>query len=92
MSDIKDSVILIQELQAKEDKAVCVIKANPRYFFSYNEGFAKVKPSVSPIKDSSGYLQSEPLVKAELLQDQYGKVFTDPSVANIGECTTILVN
>ena len=86
--DIKDSVI--QELEAKEDKAVSTIKANPRYFFSYAKRFAKVKSSVSPIKDSSGNLHSEPSAKAELLQDQYVKVFSDPNSVNIGECTTNL--
>ena len=85
---IKESVL--DSLEAREIKAVRNIKLNPRYFFSYAKKFAKVKSSVSPLKDIHGILQADPKVKAEILQDQYVKVFSDPSAADIDQCTAQL--
>ena len=79
-----------KQLEANEDKAVSKIKANPRYFFSYAKRFAKVKSTVSPIQDADGNLHTKPSVKAELLQDQYVKVFNDPKAADIKESTSHL--
>ena len=79
--------LIEKELEYKEDKAIATIKANPRFFFSYAKRFAKVKSTVSPIKDSDGILQPEPSIKAELLQNQYVKVFSDPKQADAKMCT-----
>ena len=64
--------------------------SNPLYFFSYAKKIIKVKSSVSPIQDKKGNLQADPRVKAELLQDQYVKMFRDPSAADIDQCTAEL--
>ena len=55
----------------------------PRFFYSYAKRFAKTKSSVSPIRDNSGTLKTDPIDKAELLQAQYVKVFSDPNSANV---------
>ena len=59
---------------------------NPRFFYNYAKRFAKTKSSVSPIRDNSGTLKTDPIDKAELLQAQYVKVFSDPNSANVDAC------
>ena len=79
------SQLIIQQLDEKEAKVVDTIKSNPRYFYSYAKRFAKTKSSVAPIKDNNGTLNTDPVVKAELLQEQYTKVFSNPNAANVGD-------
>ena len=69
---------VINQLNEREAKAVSTIKTNPRYFYSYAKRLAKVKSTVSPIRDGEGKLHVDPGEKAELLQAQYVKVFSDP--------------
>ena len=40
----------------------------------------------TPIRDDLGILHADPAEKAELLQAQYSKVFSDPDSANIENC------
>ena len=86
--DIRD--LVMNDLDTKEARAVATIKTNPRYFYSFAKRFAKVKSSVSPIRDEHGVLHNDPSEKAELLQDQYVRVFSDPTAANIEESTAHL--
>ena len=79
------SELIINALNEREAKAVTTIKTNPRFFYSYAKKFAKVKSSVSPIRDREGRLHTDPKEKAELLQAQYVKVFSDPNEAHIEE-------
>ena len=82
--------LIESELEAKEDKAISKLKINQRYFFSYAKRFAKVHSTVSPIKDQNGELQTDPSIKAELLQSQYCKVFSDPTKANPEQCASLI--
>ena len=77
---------IIQNLNDKEQKAVSTIKHNPKYFFSYAKRFQKTKSTIPVLRDLSGTLTADPRQKAELLQDQYQKVFSDPSKADVQEC------
>lgn len=86
--EIKETIE--KELDANEDRAVSTIKCNPKYFYSYAQRFAKVKSTVSPIKDQNGDLCTDPSTKAELLQSQYVKVFSNPKKADIADCTSQL--
>ena len=70
-------------MNENEAKAVSTIKTNPRYFYSYAKRFANTKSS---IRDNSGTLKKDPIDKAELLQAQYVKVFSDPNSANVDAC------
>ena len=63
---------------------------NPRYFFSFAKRLAKTKSSVGPLADKSGNLHTDAATKAELLQTQYSKVFSDPTAANVEESTAHL--
>ena len=80
------SELIVRHLNEKEAKAVSTIKTNPRYFYSFAKRHAKTKCSVAPIRDSHGVLKTEPAEKAELLQSQYLKVFSNPDLANVEIC------
>ena len=77
---------ILNGLNRKEEKAVKTIKTNPKYFFSYAKRFQKTKSTIPVLRDSSGTLISDPYIKAELLQKQYQKVFSDPKASNVSAC------
>ena len=77
---IKDSIKVEQE--RKEINAIEKMKTNPRMFFSYVKKFSKTVSKVGPLKDEQGTIHVDAKVKAELLQRQYTKVFSDPSAAS----------
>ena len=58
------------------------IKKNPKAFYSFAKRKRKVQSTVGPLISSNGELTDEPMKKAELLQDQYVKVFSDPEMVN----------
>ena len=62
-----------------ELKAVHKIKENSRFFFSYAKTFDKRKSNIGPLIDSQNNLQQDPKVMADLLQQQYTSVFSDPA-------------
>ena len=68
--------------QAQEEKVVAAVKVNPKYFFSHAKSLSKVKSSVAPLARKDGTLTTDPLEKAELLQTQYVKVFSDPAAVD----------
>ena len=86
--DIKEHIMA--NLDRKETKAVETIKSNPRYFFSYAKRFAKTKSTISPLRDEDGTLKMTAYEKAEILQSQYVKVFSDPESADIDNCISTL--
>eukprot|EP00116_Pleurobrachia_bachei_P001864 sb/3462126/ len=65
-------------LEKQEEKAAANIKINPRYFFSYAKKLSKTKSSIAPLKRDNGTLTNDNAEKAELLQSQYCRVFTEP--------------
>ena len=67
------------EIHERERKAVQCVKKNPKYFFSYAKRFSKLKSNIGPLRISStGTLQHDAKEMAEILQDQYSSVFSDP--------------
>jgi hypothetical protein len=75
--DLRD--VIVGELNTQERKAVETIKSNPRYFYSYAKRFAKVKNGVGPLRDrSSNTLRHRPKDMANILQEQFYSVFSDP--------------
>lgn len=62
----------------EERRAVQAIKKNPRYFFSYCKKHAKSKSNIGPLLDPENKLQNDPKKMANLLQNQYSSVFSDP--------------
>ena len=62
----------------QEKIAVTKIIENPKFFFSYAKRFAKQKSNIGPLlKDD--ILSNDPLEMANILQQQYKSVFSDPS-------------
>ena len=81
--EINEAHLKIQESiecqqREAELRAIQTIKTNPRYFHSYAKKFAKRKTNIGPLLDSDNNLQQEPKKMADLLQEQYSSVFSDP--------------
>ena len=73
---LQDSFALSNTLQ--ENKAICAIKRNPKYFFTYVKKFSKSKPSVGPLRNADGKFVVDSKEMAELLSMQYSSVFSTP--------------
>ena len=68
-----------RERDKKETKATAKIKSNPKYFYSYANRFSKSKPKVGPLLDpTTNELTDDSLAMANILQNQYKSVFTQP--------------
>ena len=68
---------ILKNLNRKEEKAVETIRSNPKYFFSYAKRFQKTKSTIPVLRNSSNVLTSDPKPKAEILQAQHQKAFSD---------------
>ena len=82
--DIQEGIL--SKISKKEKKAVETIKKNPKYFFSYAKRLQKTRSTIPVLKDKDGTLVENPTLKAEILQNQYQKVFSDPEKANVEKC------
>ena len=63
----------------RETKAIAKIIENPRFFFSFAKRHAKRKSTVGPLLNEDNNLEDDPKKMADILQDQYSSVFSDPS-------------
>ena len=79
--DIRDAIN--QDLQHREELAVEKVKKNPKYFYSYAKKFSKKKSSISLLFDKDGIIKSDPKDIANLLQNQFLSVFSDPSKTSL---------
>ena len=61
-----------------EGKAVDAIKTNPKYFFSYVKKKSKIKSKIGPLTNTEGNLTNKNKEMAEILSQQYVKVFSKP--------------
>ena len=77
-SQIRDSIKA--EAAKKEADMISKIKTNPKVLYSYAKRKCKTCCSVGPLLDKVGKLHSDSEKVADLLQDQYLKVFSDPRV------------
>lgn len=84
--------IIMKNINQKEAKAVEKIRSNPKYFYSYAKRFAKMKSTVTPLRDTHGNLKTMAHEKADILQSQYCKVFSDPKSVNLDECMRTVEN
>ena len=74
--DIKETYIT--EQAHREKLAVTKVLSNPKYFFSFAQRFSKLRSNVGPLI-KNGSLTNNPLDMANILQDQYKSVFSDPN-------------
>lgn len=61
-----------------EHKAVNAIKANSKYFYSYVKKNSKVSSKVGPLINQQGELTNNNKEMADILSQQYAKVFSKP--------------
>ena len=85
---IRDSIE--EDLSATERKAVECVKNNPRYFFSYAKKFSKLRSNIGPHKDGNGTLHHDPKKTAQLLQEQFSSVFSNPENTELKDTTNSL--
>ena len=76
-AQMKESII--NQLDKKEKEAVDTIKENPKFFFTYAKKLSKTASKIAPLKRQDGSLAILSEEKAEILQHQYVKVFSDPT-------------
>ena len=77
---IRESIKAQQE--SDELKAIEKMKTNPKMFFNYVKKHRKTASRIGPLADEQGIIHSDAKTKAELLQHQYTKVFSDPNKAS----------
>ena len=70
--------LIYQESSSSEKEAIKKIRDDPRYFFSWSNRKKKLKTGVGPLLDKSGVLQHDDKTMADLLQDQFCSVFSNP--------------
>ena len=61
------------------DPAIKAIKRNPKYFYSYVQKKSKLKSKIGPLLNKSGSLTCNSKEMAEILSNQYLKVFSNPN-------------
>lgn len=69
---------LVNEEKYKEEKMLREIKSNPKALFAYAKRKSKLKCKVGPLEGEDGKLHDDPEDMANILQDQYQKVFSNP--------------
>ena len=74
--EIKESHRIQLEDQERND--ISSIERNPKYFFSYAKRFSKVRTGIGPLIDAGNALVACPQKMAEILSQQYSKVFSTP--------------
>ena len=65
------------ELERDEDRAVAVVKSNPKYFYAYARSRGTCKSGIGPLM-SNGELVGDPAQMADLLQENYKAAYSDP--------------
>ena len=79
--EIRDAIN--NDLLYREQQAVSKVKDNPKYFYSYAKKFSRKKSNISMLFDRNGSIKSNPTDMANLLQQQFLSVFSDPSKTKI---------
>ena len=65
-----------------ENVAISKIKSDSKYFFRYADKHRKTKKSIGPLNTGKDEFTSDPTEMCNLLQHQYLKVFSNPSLSN----------
>ncbi|MCP4262929.1 MAG: hypothetical protein GY774_36275, partial [Planctomycetes bacterium] len=81
--DIKE--IYHKEKDRREQNAVERIKTNPKFFYSFAKSLSKVKASISMLYNDSGDLVTDRKAMADVLQEQFTSVFSDPNSPHVKE-------
>ena len=74
--EVKECVI--KNLNQKEQAAIGKINSNPKFFYSYAKSFSKIKAGINMLYDANGIIRTDPKNVADILQNQFSSVFSDP--------------
>ena len=86
-NEIKES--FIAENLCEERRAIDKIRKDSKYFYKFAKRKNVLKTKIGPLSDPEGNLTHEPHVMANLLQNQYKSVWSDPIELHEG-CTPVL--
>ena len=87
MSHINIRDAINENLLYREHQAAEKLKSNPKYFYSYAKKFSRKKTNINLLFDKNGTIKSDPKDIANLLQNQFSSVFSDPRRTNISEAS-----
>ena len=68
-----------KQIDYRQNLAIDRIKENPRYFYSYARENRKLLSNIGPLLNKDGELVDDPEKMANILQEQYASVFSDPN-------------
>ena len=83
--EMKD--LALSRRSTRERKAVEKIKSDPRYFYSYAKSFSKGKSGIPLLHKEDGSTVTDPKEIADVFQEQFCSVFSDPKNPNTKEPT-----
>jgi hypothetical protein len=72
-------------LDWQENRAVEKIKSNPKFFYSYAKSFSQIKSTISMLFDKNENIVTEKSEMANILQEQFSSVYSDPNSPNIAQ-------
>ena len=72
-----------KKLDEKENRAIEKIKSNPKFFYSYARSLSTIKSSINMLFDANQEITTDTKQMADLLQEQFSSVFSDPSSPDI---------
>ena len=75
--------LINNELARKELDAISKMKKNIKFFYQYVKKNQKSESKIGPMQDTKGTLHTDPKEKANLLQNQYCKAFSNPHKENL---------
>ena len=70
------------ESSFEENKAVGAIKKNAKYFYKYARRFSKTRSKIGPLLNKKEELIDDSVTMANMLKDQYAKMFSKPSIVS----------
>ena len=70
-----------KKLDEKENRAIEKFKSNPKFFYSYARSLSTIKSSIK--FDANQEITTDTKQMADLLQEQFSSVFSDPSSPDI---------
>ena len=73
---------LDQERLDEEEKALPLIKENPKHFFNFANRKSKIKPKIGPLEKMDGSLTNTDSEVANTLNGQYRLAFSTPDIGN----------
>ena len=66
----------------EEEKALTLIKENPKHFFTFAKRRSKIRPKIGPLERSDGTMTNTDSEVANTLNEQYRLAFSSPDTRN----------